>query len=95
MGSRMMQAIFLPAMAIAFAAAPIAGQNFGAGHGARVRETFRTAILVGGALMLVLTLLCQLAARGVAARVHARSGGDRSRRAVPALRLVELRRHRA
>ena len=29
-GSRVMQAIFLPAMAIAFAAAPIAGQNFGA-----------------------------------------------------------------
>ena len=61
MGSRIMQAISLPAMAIAFATAPVAGQNFGAGHGARVRATFRSAILLGAALMLVLTLLCQIA----------------------------------
>jgi hypothetical protein len=61
MGSRLMQAIMLPAMAIAFATAPVAGQNFGAGHGARVHATFRTAILVGSAFMLLLTLLCQVA----------------------------------
>jgi putative MATE family efflux protein len=61
MGSRVMQAIALPAMAIAFATAPVAGQNFGAGHGARVRATFRAAITVGAAVMLVLTLLCQIA----------------------------------
>ncbi|MFO1399706.1 MAG: MATE family efflux transporter [Steroidobacteraceae bacterium] len=61
MGSRVMQAISLPAMAIAFATAPVAGQNFGAGHGARVRATFRTAIALGATLMLVLTLLCQIA----------------------------------
>jgi putative MATE family efflux protein len=61
MGSRLMQAIMLPAMAIAFATAPVAGQNFGAGHGERVHATFRTAILVGSAFMLLLTLLCQLA----------------------------------
>ncbi len=30
-GTRVMQAIFLPAMAVAFAVAPIVGQNFGAG----------------------------------------------------------------
>lgn len=58
-GSRVMQAIFLPAMAIAFAVAPMAGQNFGAGALARVRATFRHAALLGSALMLVLTLLCQ------------------------------------
>ena len=61
MGSRIMQAVSLPAMAIAFATAPVVGQNFGAGHGARVRATFRTAIVLGAALMLVLTLLCQIA----------------------------------
>ncbi|HEV7714534.1 MAG TPA: MATE family efflux transporter, partial [Steroidobacteraceae bacterium] len=38
-GSRVMQAIFLPAMAVAFSAAPVAGQNFGARHAERVRET--------------------------------------------------------
>ena len=58
-GSRVMQAIFLPAMAVAFATAPIAGQNVGGGYGDRVRETFRTAVMVGSAIMIVLTLLCQ------------------------------------
>ena len=59
-GSRVMQAIFLPAMAIAFAAAPLAGQNMGAAKHDRVRETFRTAAFGGSALMVVLTLLCQV-----------------------------------
>jgi putative MATE family efflux protein len=59
-GSRVMQAIFLPAMAIAFATAPVAGQNMGAGKPDRVRETFRTSVITLSAIMLVLTLLCQL-----------------------------------
>ncbi len=59
-GSRVMQAIFLPAMAIAFAAAPIAGQNFGARQPERVRQTFRSAALMGSVVMFALTLLCQL-----------------------------------
>ncbi len=58
-GSRVMQAIFLPAMAVAFATAPIAGQNVGAGHHGRVRETFRAAALMSSLLMLLLTLMCQ------------------------------------
>jgi putative MATE family efflux protein len=58
-GSRVMQSIFLPAMAVAFAAAPIAGQNMGAGHPDRVRATFRSAAGIGAAIMLALTLLCQ------------------------------------
>ena len=60
-GSRVMQAVFLPAMAIAFATAPVAGQNVGAGQPDRVRETFRWAVMAGGAIMLTLTLLCQIA----------------------------------
>ncbi len=58
-GSRVMQAIFLPAMAIAFAAAPVAGQNVGAGKPERVRETFRSAVVTLSALMLALTVFCQ------------------------------------
>jgi putative MATE family efflux protein len=58
-GSRVMQAIFLPAMALAFAAAPLAGQNFGALAFDRVRETFKTAALQGSAVMFLLTLICQ------------------------------------
>ena len=59
-GSRVMQAVFLPAMAIAFATAPVAGQNVGAGLGDRVRETFRTSMVTLSAIMILLTLLCQL-----------------------------------
>jgi putative MATE family efflux protein len=58
-GGRIMQGIFLPAMAIAFAAAPVAGQNFGARQPDRVRETFRAAVKLCTALMVVLMLLCQ------------------------------------
>lgn len=58
-GSRVMQSIFLPAMAVSFAAAPIAGQNYGARQAARVRETFRQTALISGTVMLGLTAFCQ------------------------------------
>jgi putative MATE family efflux protein len=58
-GSRVMQAVFLPTMALAFAVAPVAGQNFGARQFARVRETVRSAMAMGVTLMLAVTLLCQ------------------------------------
>jgi putative MATE family efflux protein len=58
-GGRVMQALFLPVMAIAFAVTPVAGQNFGAGLFDRVRETFRTAAIVSSVLMLLITLVCQ------------------------------------
>ncbi len=58
-GGRVMQALFLPVMALAFAAPAVAGQNFGARKFPRVRETFRAAALLSAVLMLVLTLVCQ------------------------------------
>jgi putative MATE family efflux protein len=61
-GGRVMQAVFLPAMAVAFAAAPVAGQNYGAGFHDRTRKTFGTAALIGTSIMLVLTLVIQLEA---------------------------------
>ena len=57
-GGRIMQSIFLPAMAIAFAVAPVAGQNFGARRADRVRQTFQTAALIETGVMAVLTVLC-------------------------------------
>ena len=56
-GTRVLQAIFLPAMSVAFAVAPIVGQNFGAGKSARVRATFRSAALMSGGLMLLVMML--------------------------------------
>jgi len=58
-GSRVLQAILLPAMAVAFAAGPIAGQNFGAKNGARVKETFRQAALIGTIVMIAITIFAQ------------------------------------
>jgi putative MATE family efflux protein len=58
-GSRVMQAIMLPAMAIAFATGPIAGQNFGARKPERVRQAFRQAAVISSAAMLLETLIAQ------------------------------------
>jgi putative MATE family efflux protein len=58
-GMRIMQSMFLPAMAVAFAAAPIVGQNFAAGKFARVRETFALSTLIGSCIMVLMTFFCQ------------------------------------
>jgi len=58
-GSRIMQMIWLPGMAVAFAAGPIAGQNFGAGRGARVRETFAKAVMLNTVVMVLVTVFLQ------------------------------------
>ena len=57
-GVRVMQAVFLPAMAISFAVAPVAGQNFGARNAARVRRTFWDAALMGAVTMAVVAVFC-------------------------------------
>lgn len=58
-GQGALRLIMLPAMAVAFAAAPIAGQNFGARKPARVRETFNWTVGMSIAIMLTLTVFCQ------------------------------------
>jgi MATE family, multidrug efflux pump len=60
-GLRVMQSLFLPAVAIAFATAPVAGQNFGARLGTRVREAFYSAAGMAAAVMAILTVLCHIA----------------------------------
>ena len=67
LGNRITQSVFVPALAIAFAAAPIAGQNFGARHAGRVRETFRAAVIAISAVMALITLFVQLTAPWLAA----------------------------
>jgi putative MATE family efflux protein len=58
--SRVMQAGFMPAVAISFAVAAVVGQNFGAKAFERVRETVRESSKLTIGFMLVITLLCQL-----------------------------------
>ena len=58
-GGRIMQSIFMPTMAIAFAVRPIIGQNFGAGKIDRVRETFKSGIILSSVVMFITTVIMQ------------------------------------
>jgi len=60
-GLRILQAGFMPVVALGFAVAPVAGQNFGARQAPRVRETFRSAVLLSVAVMALFAILCQIA----------------------------------
>ena len=59
-GGRINQMLFLPAMAVAFAMPAIAGQNFGAGEAARVRQSLNLTIRIEIALMLIMTAIVQI-----------------------------------
>jgi putative MATE family efflux protein len=59
LGSRLLGVIHMPAISMAFAAGAIAGQNFGAGNSERVRETFKSVVLMGSAVMVAFTLIAQ------------------------------------
>jgi putative MATE family efflux protein len=61
-GLRIVQACFLPVVALGFAVSPVAGQNFGARQAERVRETFRVAAAIAAGGMLVLAVIVWLAA---------------------------------
>ena len=54
-GFRIVQSAFLPVMALGFAVAPVAGQNFAARQGARVRDVFKTAASIAAITMLALS----------------------------------------
>jgi putative MATE family efflux protein len=60
-GLRLVQSLFLPVVAIAFATAPVAGQNYGARLGERVRGAFYAAASMSAAIMVVLTIACRIA----------------------------------
>jgi Na+-driven multidrug efflux pump len=49
----------MPALSMALAAGAIAGQSFGAGNSARVRETFRSVLLLSSAVMIAFTMVAQ------------------------------------
>jgi putative MATE family efflux protein len=59
-GTRVLGLIQMPALSIALAAGPIAGQNVGAGNGARARETLVKTALIVTVVMIAFTCLAQL-----------------------------------
>ncbi len=60
-GGRIMQSLFLPTVAIAFATGPVVGQNFGARRGDRVRGAFYAGASMSSVIMVILTFLCHIA----------------------------------
>jgi putative MATE family efflux protein len=61
-GLRIVQACFLPVVALGFSVSPVAGQNFGARRAERVRETFRVGAALAAGAMLVSALIVWLTA---------------------------------
>jgi putative MATE family efflux protein len=60
-GMRVIQAGFMPVVALGFAVAPVAGQNFGAGYPQRVKDTFRDGALMAVGVMLLLAIILNIA----------------------------------
>ena len=90
-----MRIIMLPAMAVAFAAAPIAGQNFGARKPERVRETFNWTVGLSIGIMLALTRRSASSSSHLLhAHLHVRRSGGGRRREHAHDHVVELRRER-
>ena len=55
-GLRIVQSVFLPVIALGFAVAPVAGQNFAAHQGERVRQAFKAAAGMAAGSMLVASI---------------------------------------
>ena len=60
-GQRVVQAGFMPVVALGFSVAPVAGQNFGAGKGQRVKDTYKDAAMMAVGAMIALGIACHIA----------------------------------
>jgi putative MATE family efflux protein len=56
-GARVMQALFLPVVALSFAVSPVVGQNFGGRHADRVRRSVYVGLSMAAVIMGVLALI--------------------------------------
>ena len=60
-GMRIVQALFMPVVALGFAVAPVAGQNFGARLATRVKAVFKTASMMAASFMFLAAVACNIA----------------------------------
>jgi putative MATE family efflux protein len=60
-GMRIVQAGFMPVVALGFSVAPVAGQNFGARQAERVKRTFRDAAWMAVGVMIAFAIACYIA----------------------------------
>jgi putative MATE family efflux protein len=61
-GLRIVQAGFMPVVALGFSVAPVAGQNFGARLPDRVKKTYVTGVSMAAGVMAVLAVACHFGA---------------------------------
>lgn len=59
-GFRILQAIYMPVIAVTSAMAAIVGQNFGAGEQSRITKTLWTGWAISSGVMILGTVLCQM-----------------------------------
>src|SRR5262245_28907875 len=64
-GMRVIQAGFMPVVALGFSVAPVAGQNFGAKLGGRVKATFKDGARLAVAWQIFFIIVVQFAAAGM------------------------------
>jgi Na+-driven multidrug efflux pump len=64
-GLRVVQSAFLPVVALGFSVAPVAGQNFAARKGDRVRAAFKTAAAMAAVFMLIVAVAMYFGAAAV------------------------------
>ncbi|MBA2688991.1 MAG: MATE family efflux transporter [Gemmatimonadaceae bacterium] len=59
-GMRVVQAGFMPVVALGFSVAPVAGQNFGAKSAGRVKRAFRDGALMAAGVMILFAIACHI-----------------------------------
>ena len=91
-GLRVVQAGFMPVVALGFSVAPVAGQNFGARLAERVKKTYFIGRVDGGRRDGGVGVACHFGAGGDGPLLQRRPAGRRRRRGVPAHHRVDLRR---
>jgi putative MATE family efflux protein len=64
-GQRIIQAGFMPVVALGFAVAPVAGQNFGARQAQRVKNTFKDGAVMASVAMVLFGILSHIAPDGM------------------------------
>ena len=94
-GARVMQALFLPVVALSFAAAPVVGQNFGGRRADRVRHSVYPVIGIASLMTLVLTLIvaytdCAFCTCNPDSHFLTRRASDCLRQRLPADRFIEF-----
>ena len=59
-GGRIVQAGFMPVVALGFSVAPVAGQNFGARQRSRVLDTYKHGAMIATGFMVLFTIICHI-----------------------------------